>query len=291
VQDQQDLDDNAERMLERQHQEELKLRSQSVQRALPRPYDVNTNIMRPAGPNDMPLTELQKAEELIKQEMRIMLHHDSVACPTDAQINVKGPNKTIANQAAHMAYLDKNPYTQVDPEDMEAAKDMLVQEMQVVKEGMGHGDLSHEAYTQVWEECYNQVLFLPSQNRYTRANLASKKERIENLDKRLENNRNHMTKDAKTAAKLEKKLKILLGGYQSRAAGLIKQHQEVSEQLETVSVELATFQHLRQHEIGAIPKRLESLTEDVQRQTEREKELQKRFSDLQHKKDIIYNQD
>ena len=58
--------------------------------------------------------------------------------------------------------------------------------MDHIKQKMGHGDLSQEAYTQVWEECYAQVLFLPSQNRYTRANLASKKDRIESLEKRLE---------------------------------------------------------------------------------------------------------
>lgn len=85
--------------------------------------------------------------------------------------------------------------------------------MDVVKAGMGHGDLSMEAYSQVWEECYGQVnivlhrrpsseetmrdpsvilclflqvLYLPTQNRYTRANLASKKDRIESLEKKLE---------------------------------------------------------------------------------------------------------
>lgn len=63
---------------------------------------------------------------------------------------------------------------------------MLHQEMEVVKRGMGHGDLSLEAFSQVWDECYSQVLYLPSQNRYTRANLASKKDRIESLEKRLE---------------------------------------------------------------------------------------------------------
>ena len=66
------------------------------------------------------------------------------------------------------------------------AKELLQVEMDYVKQKMGHGDLSLEAYTKVWEECYSQVLFLPSQNRYTRANLASKKDRIESLDKRLE---------------------------------------------------------------------------------------------------------
>jgi len=293
AEDQQDIDDMASSERERLRQEELKLRSQAVQRALPRPYDVNTNIMRPSGPQDQPLTELQKAEELIKQEVLIMLHHDAAFCPTDVQLSAKsaGPHKAAANRAGHLAYLDKNPYTEVEQEDVSAAKELLIEEMAVVKEGMGHNDLSKEAYAQVWEECYAQVLFLPSQNRYTRANLASKKERIENLDKRLENNRNHMTKDAKNAAKLEKKLKILLGGYQSRAQGLVKQFQELSEQVEATSVELATFDHLRQHEVGAIPKRMESLTEDVQRQTDRERELQKRFGELQHKKDILYNQE
>ncbi len=37
------------------------------------------------------------------------------------------------------------------------AKAILAAEMEVVKAGMGHGDLSMEAYSQVWEECYGQV--------------------------------------------------------------------------------------------------------------------------------------
>lgn len=96
--------------------------------------------------------------------------------------------------------------------------------MEVVKAGMGHGDLSMEAYSQVWEECYGQVriatsyrisshlkrstsvfsscdslfslfpqvLYLPGQNRYTRANLASKKDRIDSLEKKLEVREKHL---------------------------------------------------------------------------------------------------
>ena len=56
--------------------------------------------------------------------------------------------------------------------------------------------------------CSFLTLFSP------RANLASKKDRIESLEKRLDMNRGHMTKEAKRAAKTEKKLKILTGGYQ-----------------------------------------------------------------------------
>lgn len=98
-----------------------------------------------------------------------------------------------------------------------------------------------------------------------------------------------MTKEAKRAAKLEKKLKILLGGYQSRAQGLIKQLHDTYEQIEQTFVEAKTFDNLRDHEISAIPKRMESLTEDVNRQTEREKELQKRYQELQTRKEQLLN--
>ncbi|ERE90110.1 cell division cycle 5-related protein [Cricetulus griseus] len=167
------------------------------------------------------------------------------------------------------------------------AQDVLVQEMEVVKQGMSHGELSSEAYNQVWEECYSQVLYLPGQSRYTRANLASKKDRIESLEKRLEINRGHMTTEAKRAAKMEKKMKILLGGYQSRAMGLMKQLNDLWDQIEQAHLELRTFEELKKHEDSAIPRRLECLKEDVQRQQDREKELQQRYADLTVEKETV----
>lgn len=293
IEDQAELDDRAEADRLARLEEELKLQSHSVQRDLPRPLDVNENILRDVGPGDPPLTDLQKAEELIKREMLIMLHNDCVYNPTDAQLGIapgtknKPSQKSVVNQASHIEFLKRHPLRPVPEEDITLARQLLQQEMETVRRGMGHGDLSLEAFSQVWDECYSQVLYLPSQGRYTRANLASKKDRIESLEKRLETNRQFMTKDSKKAAKVEKKLKILLGGYQSRSQGLFKQVQELHEQLEQTYVELVTFENLRQHEVGAIPKRLESLTEDVSRQTEREKELQKRYSDLQFRMSLL----
>ncbi|KAK3089147.1 hypothetical protein FSP39_001265 [Pinctada imbricata] len=293
VEDQADVDNQTEMERLARRAKEMRLRSQSVQRELPRPSDVNDSILRIVGPGDPPLSDLQKAEELIKKEMLIMEHYDAVYSPTPGQLGAvpgKKGQKSVATQAQHLSYIQQHPYNKYTEEELEQARGLLRREMDVVKQGMSHGDLSLEAYSTVWEECYSQVLYLPSQNRYTRANLASKKDRIESLEKRLESNRANMTKDAKHAAKLEKKLKILLGGYQSRSQGLAKQMSDLYEQIEQTFVEFKTFEDLRQHEIGAIPKRLESLTEDVERQMEREQELQKKFGELQYKKDVlIYN--
>ena len=90
-----------------------------------------------------------------------------------------------------------------------------------------------------------------------RASLASIKDRLDSLEKRFQNNHQNMTKQAKKAAKLEKKLKLLTGGYQSRAGALSKQLNDVYDQCEHSFIEMNTFKVLQEMEGHAIPRRLE----------------------------------
>jgi pre-mRNA-splicing factor CDC5/CEF1 len=122
----------------------------------------------------------------------------------------------------------------------------------------------------------------------------------------------HMTGEAKRAAKMEKKLKVLLGGYQvicfpnmqikallicngnffynlissefqNRAQVLVKQFNDLTDQIEQSRLELSTFKFLQKQEEAAIPRRLDALIEDVNRQKEREHGLQLRYSQLKEK--------
>ncbi|KAG9494671.1 hypothetical protein GDO78_002165 [Eleutherodactylus coqui] len=257
IEDAADVETRKQTARDAQRAKELKQRHKAVQRDLPRPTEVNETILRPVNV-EPPLTDLQKSEEIIKKEMITMLHFDSMHHPCGDYLGSKKAKlpSSVTTSAEHVAYLEHNPYDKFTEDELRHAEDLLQQEMEVVKQGMGHGDLSLDAYNQVWEECYSQVLYLPGQGRYTRANLASKKDRIESLEKRLEINRGHMTAEAKRAAKMEKKLKILLGGYQSRAMGLIKQLNEIWDQYEQANLELKTFEELKNHEDMAIPRRI-----------------------------------
>lgn len=290
VEDAAEIEHRKQAARELEKEKELKMRHTAVQRSLPRPTEVNESILRPGGAE--PLSDLQQAEELIKQEMITMLHHDCLHHPVPNSLNqpqrskTRGPTST-SNNAEHIAYLDSHAYQPISHEELARASELLAAEMEVVRGGMGHGDLSMEAYCQVWEECYGQVLYLSAQARYTRANLASKKDRLDSLEKKLEINRGHMTCEARRAARLEKRLKVLLGGYQSRALGLLKQHQELWEQVEQSATELHTFHLLKKQEDSAIPRRKEALREDVERQQEREKELQQRYGDLLLEKEAL----
>lgn len=87
--------------------------------------------------------------------------------------------------------------------------------------------------------------------------MASTKDRLDSLEKKFQINRSSMTKQAKKAAKLEKKLKLLTGGYRSHAAALSKQINDTHEQCEQSFVEMNTFKRLQELEGQAIPRRLE----------------------------------
>ncbi|CAK9300285.1 unnamed protein product [Gordionus sp. m RMFG-2023] len=287
--------------------ERLENLSNVAKRGLPRPLDINLTVLRPID-LDPSLNDLQRAEEMIKREMTILLHRDA-ALNEDTLALIENSDSSKSNRSnvykhpfpdarsafqlaagkrsTILAYLQAHPYEIIMKEDFEKAKLMLEQEIEIVKAGMGHGNLSMDAYTQVWEECMAQILYLPSQNRYTRANLVSKKERIDSLEKKLECNRDIMTSEAKKAAKMEKKMKILLAGYQSRAHAMSSSINELGEQLENSILELETFTSLKKNEDLAIPRRLQSLQEDVSRQKEREKELQDKFEQLLKMKDDI----
>ncbi|XP_045534822.1 cell division cycle 5-like protein [Papilio machaon] len=284
LEDQADADARVLKEQEEKRAAALALRSAAVQRGCVRPGEVNAAVLRGAAAGGGQLSALQHAEELLKAEMLTMLHYDALHDPPP---NVD-KKRVVQAQASHLAYLEQHPYEEFSAGELDEARELLRQEMEVVRQGMGHGDLSIDAYTQVWEECLAQVLFLPGQNRYTRANLASKKDRLESAEKRLEQNRNHMAKEAKKCSKMEKKLRVLTGGYQSRAASLIKQFGELQEQIEQANLELSTFRFLAEQEKAAIPRRIESLTEDVNRQTDREKQLQKRYAELQTELEDIH---
>ena len=305
VQDQEEIDQQTAEEFRKRKEAEFKRRSQAVQRSLPRPTDMNhTMLMDLATLNSLNVKtndlakdrerELQMADELIKREMIVMMHHDCIETPTPSQMGEgagsskkkkasAGGDRSILNEAGHRAYLDRHPYENFDDDDIANAKEILAKEMEAVKSERGeHGELSLEAYSQVWEECLAEVFYWPSKNRYTRKKYVNNKDRIKCFEKRLQQNRSHMTREANRAVKIENKLKILTKGYQTRAQGLSKQVQDLNEQIEQATLELSTFKFLDKQEGAAIPQRLQSLMDDVSRQKDRERELQKDFASLHY---------
>ncbi|XP_045479807.1 cell division cycle 5-like protein [Harmonia axyridis] len=118
IEDQADVDEKMQAELKAKAAKELKMRSQVIQRNFPRPYDVNLSVLRP--PQEMyGLTEMQKAEELIKVEMTTMMIYDNLHNPLLANGKKKIPQKD------HLLFLDSHQYEHFKEEDLENARVMI----------------------------------------------------------------------------------------------------------------------------------------------------------------------
>ncbi|XP_046915842.2 cell division cycle protein 21 [Dermatophagoides farinae] len=273
--------------------------TQAVRRNLPRPCDVRAwlSILQQQQQQQQSSTNpLSQADDLIRQEMVKILHFDALMNPTDEQAlfsaikskTVKSDSKNYETQLA--MYLERNPIEPIEDEYLSQAKQMLQEEMSTLKDGMKHDDLSAIDSAKVWDECYSQLLYLPAQNRYTKASMVSKRERIESIESRLEQNRQHMTREAKKAGKIEKKLSILLGGYQQRSHEMAKQFRECWQHIEQSHLELYSFNALKVREDCAIEKRIGQLKQDVKRQEQREMTLQARYAELLKQREELQDQ-
>src|ERR1700709_538352 len=96
-----------------------------------------------------------------------------------------------------------------------------------------------------------------------------------------------MTQDAIRAAKIEKKLNIVLGGYQARSQVLKKQILETFEELESANTEYQSFVNLQISETEAIPRRAEALQREVNFLASKERTLQVKYKVLSAQKNEI----
>nr|CUU99695.1 hypothetical transcript [Hymenolepis microstoma] len=79
----------------------------------------------------------------------------------------------------------------------------------------------------------------------------------------------------------------LFFAFDNRAQTLTKAIQESVEQIEQSQIEFSSLEYLRQQEIGAIVRRTDTLEVDVERQRNREAELQKMYGKLARLKEDL----
>src|ERR1700722_5481548 len=90
-----------------------------------------------------------------------------------------------------------------------------------------------------------------------------------------------MIQAANAAAKAEKKLGIVLGGYQARSTALAKRITEAFTVLQKTNIDLRSFSRLRINESATGPSRVENLKEEVNDLEKRAKELQEKYGQLE----------
>ncbi|EYC45961.1 hypothetical protein Y032_0412g974 [Ancylostoma ceylanicum] len=215
-------------------QRELAARTQVIQRSLPKPSKVCDAAFKPS----LNRTEMAKADDLIKAEMARLV-------AWDVQNNV--PNEVY------------------EENDLKNASELIKKDCDV-------GPPLDASMWAVIEQCSTELVQI--RGKFTRIAVLNRGEQIEALHSQFQIYRDWMNARAKKTGKLEKKLKIKLGGYQAIHTNLASKLAEVRNELEMAAIEKETFRRLSEHEAKSINKRVSRLQEEVRQQEARERELQ-----------------
>jgi pre-mRNA-splicing factor CDC5/CEF1 len=277
-------EDAAERdaKVKRKQQEEarkaLARRTQPIQLNLPRPPVVNVEQL--AGQLNRLDTsdEPQEVQALINAELAELLQHDSIVYPIPGAIH---PGST------------KSTYMMPADEDVDTAKSYIHLELSTLvgfpgadpvqlREGLKQLAAANEEIdaTTSWAAERQRLILYGSTGRWIEPDSIPLEDRIAGYNQVLSDCRNQMTQDSTKAAKVENKLKKVLGGYQVRSDALGKRITDAFTQLIEAKLEYESFSRLSMNESVMGPQRVASLREEVEKLSRRERILQERHAEL-----------
>ncbi|KJA27283.1 hypothetical protein HYPSUDRAFT_35122 [Hypholoma sublateritium FD-334 SS-4] len=274
VEDAADRDAAIKRRQEEQERKALARRSQSVQQGLPRPANVDVSALLKNLSMDDDVTD---ADRLIDNELVELLQHDAIAHPLPGTMRSGASQSTYdmpdddtlaaAKAAINDELANMVGFPSATPAQL---KDGLlkISKTEAVPEDLSWATvrvrLAYDAATKSWVEPATLTL----------------EARVAGYTSLLEDSRTAMTKEAAKAVKVEKKLGVVLGGYQQRAQALAKRIEAAFAELQKGQVDYGSFARLRTNESAVGPRRVESLREEVDKLEHREKMLQMRYAEL-----------
>ncbi|KAJ7687575.1 pre-mRNA splicing factor component-domain-containing protein [Mycena olivaceomarginata] len=222
--------------------------------------------------------EESEAQRLINKELAELLQHDAISHPIPGTSRVGGTLST---------------YDVPADEDVDAAKALIHLELasavgftntspEQLREGLlalAKAETADETIS--WASTRQQLTYDPERKIWVEPATLSPELRVAGYTALLDESREMMGKEAAKAAKAEKKLSVVLGGYLSRSEALSKRVTDAFDELQKTKVDYESFSRLQTNENAVGPRRLEALKEEVDKLERRERHLQERYSELE----------
>ncbi|TXG66037.1 hypothetical protein EZV62_007312 [Acer yangbiense] len=262
----------------------LRKRSKVLQRELPRPPVaslelIRNSLLRADGDKSsfVPPTYIEQADEMIRKELLTLLEHDNAKYPMEEKVKEKrkGGKRSANGPSVHVPVIED-----FEEDEMKEADNLIKEEAQYLRVAMGHENESLDEFVEAHDTCLNDLMYFPTRNAYGLSSVAGNMEKLAALQSEFEIVKKKMDDDKEKALHLEKKVKLLTQGYEKRAENLRNQIQSTVKQMETAGTELECFQALQKQEQFAASSRINGLWEEVQKQKELERILQKRYGDF-----------
>ena len=269
----QDASDRDEKLKRAQQEEALRVlnrRSQAVKLGLPRPIGVDMTALVGNLSLEVLDSELARAQELVNAELVKLVHHDSVEYPVPgttragvSEFLFDQPDDDALEAAKIAIHTELAALVGLPSANAEQLRESLLKNLESIS-GITESDLlSYDAATQTWKEGDS---------------------RVAGYSHLLHTSHQLMTKEANKGAKAEKKLGVILGGYQQLAQVLSERMTKSFSEMQMAQIDYKSFSPLNENEKVFGPRRVASLHQEVEKLERRENLLQMRYAELQSEK-------
>jgi pre-mRNA-splicing factor CDC5/CEF1 len=244
-----------------ERQRKLRMRSQVVQRNLPRTtmdlmVQATTSALKKAAEE----SENEQAASLITEELKRIVKYDRGFHPVKRQFEC-----SFAKEPRRAGLLD---YENMSEDQILQARSMIMEENQSLMKGNAHLREEHAKAFDAYLEGEAE-----GQNTSFPRFMAGLQQNFQNIVSEIE-------RKGKQAKKLEKKVKIINGGHEKKEGDVLKRFESVHQRHALAKEKLGAFSMLKDLESEAAPQRIHALQNELEKEKSKEKELQKRYAQL-----------
>ncbi|KXS12598.1 hypothetical protein M427DRAFT_101226 [Gonapodya prolifera JEL478] len=262
-----DAADREKRLALAEEEEEgrrLARRSAAVRKELPRPVDVEGACAAFAT-----ATKGDFIDEMVAHELANLLRRDALEHPVAGQKPLP-PNIVVEIERNFVEYADG---------DLAEAARLLQAEV-----GQSADIASFDNFEQIHDAAERDLV--PAYPLPVDVDTSSMTvgDEITYLSSYLESLRGVMTREASRAQKLEKRLALVLGGYQQRSSTLRRDMNGLARQVVDKEIELEGFALLRGSEEVGARERVRELREEVEELARQERDGQERYAEMEKRK-------
>lgn len=252
-----DADAREERARKRAEEELLQRCSGAMRRGLPRATRPDAYPVRAAT------AEMLEVEKLVSEEFSrlVLFELRNFPCDTAAALGSVPPAGEGADEVTA---------------DMIGMAERLVAEEE--EKGAAHVDAAQ--FSEEWDRCWADLVWLPSGRRWVRKSKAAHAEVLEAARAQFAVARQRLDRETLAASRLDRRVALYMGGYQQRALALRRGAEEAHAELERINLELQCFEALLAKERKAATTRAEELRHAIADQQAAESKLQQRYAQL-----------
>ena len=268
-------------------------------------FDNRTRVLKQNLPRAFPINSSNSSSSsLLDQEMLQLIKFESIYFPPPStqssskkrKITLNDHKDSLQNKSSEEKEKEISEFLDIE-NHLETASNLINQELSSIGVeplkvgegeqrwiGLSENPLLKEMEEQI-DQIHSSLLLDEDHKKYIDP---QSKNKLQFLKQEYHKYKNQFASVSKNCNTIDKKLRVLHGGYLNRDQQISSQIDNIYQEIENANIDLHCFENLYEQEKHFAPLRIQNITEQLESEEEEQRILQRKFSTLKNKKERLH---